>query len=43
MSEPIEWLCRVLGFVAAFAGATGAIFLTPTLFNEKIEGDEPKF
>lgn len=44
MMMPLEtFICRIVGFVVAFAGAVGLVCFWPSSRNTKLKGDEPKF
>jgi len=43
MSEPIIWLCRVIGFFFAFVGIYGSVVLLPTIWNFKEQDDDRNF
>lgn len=43
MSEPIEWLCRVIGAFMAFAGLFGVVVFLPAIWNFKEEDDDRNF
>lgn len=43
MSEPIEWLCRVIGAFMAFVGLYGLVVLLPACINFKDDDDSLNF
>ena len=43
MSEPIEWLCRVIGGFMAFAGIYSLVVFLPAIWNFKSEDDDRNF
>jgi len=43
MSEPIEWICRVIGAFMAFVGLYGLVVFLPAILNFKSEDDDRNF